>query len=91
MNLLRAKESTVILAFEKRLTQDEIDKAIMGMSPLSFHALCQSIDDGRRYYENSAAIQCGSNNAMGAAREIGAAEACANIIETLSSKRKPTE
>jgi hypothetical protein len=84
-------KQTVILAFEKRLTQDEIDKAIMGMSPLSFKALCQLIDDYSRDYIPAAANQCGSNNAMGAAREIGAAEACANLITVLASKRKPTE
>lgn len=84
-------KQTVILAFEKRLTPDEIDKAIMGMSPLSFRALCQSIEDYRRDYEIAAANQCGANNAMGASREIGAAEACANLITVLATKRKPTE
>jgi hypothetical protein len=84
-------KQTVILAFEKRLTQDEIDEAIMGMSPLSFKALCQLIDDYARDYIPAAANQCGSNNAMGAAREIGAAEACANLITVLASKRKSTE
>jgi hypothetical protein len=84
-------KQTVILAFEKRLTPVEIDKAIMGMSPLSFHALCQMVEDYRRDYDIAAAGQCGSNNPMGTARDIGAAEACANLITVLASKRKPTE
>jgi hypothetical protein len=77
----------IIVSFDKRLTESEVDSALRGMSPRAFQSVLQILDDLVKQASVTASGYASSNNALAMALESGKVEILLGLIEDFSKRR----
>lgn len=83
----KEKHSPVIVAFERRLSDKEVDDGIHDMSHVCYHALIQILEDWRVDHATNARAHAVSNNALEMAAQTGSYDVLTGLIEDLNSRR----